>query len=166
MAPVTRTYLEMRDPSRLTRRKLGDESVRVHRLAVCHPQLWRSLYRGVGAQYNWNDRAACTDEQIAAYLAEPGVTVWVVTIAGEVGGFFQLRQHDRAETEIEYFGLLPGYIGRGLGRHLITEAAEQAWATGASRIWLHTNTQDHPAAVPNYLKAGFTVWRQEILTAP
>lgn len=164
MSSVVRTYLEMHDASRLTARKVNDDTVQVHRLEVCHPHLWRNLYRAVGEQYNWNEKTDWTDEQIAAYLAEPGVSVWVLTVSGEVGGFFQLREHDPETTEIEYFGLLPDYTGRRLGAHLITEAAERAWATGARRIWLHTNTQDHPAALPNYLKAGFTVWRQETLT--
>ena len=54
-----------------------------------------------------------------------------------------------------YFGLLPDFIGCGLGKHLLTSAVERAWATGANRIWVHTCTLDHPAAMPNYLKRGF-----------
>ena len=28
-------------------------------------------------------------------------------------------------------------------------------------VWLHTNTMDHPAALPNYLKRGFTAFHSE-----
>jgi hypothetical protein len=29
-------------------------------------------------------------------------------------------------------------------------------------LWLHTCTKDHPAALPNYLKAGFVVYKEEV----
>jgi ribosomal protein S18 acetylase RimI-like enzyme len=29
--------------------------------------------------------------------------------------------------EIAYFGLQPDYFGRGWGKHLLTEAAREAW---------------------------------------
>ena len=43
----------------------------------------------------------------------------------------------------------------------MTEAVERAWSMGARRVWLHTCTFDHPAALPNYLKRGFTVFKTE-----
>jgi GNAT superfamily N-acetyltransferase len=60
-----------------------------------------------------------------------------------------------------YFGLLDEFTGRGLGAYMLTEAVTIAWKAGASRVWLHTNTLDHPAALPNYLKRGFRVTRTE-----
>jgi hypothetical protein len=30
------------------------------------------------------------------------------------------------------------------------------------RFWLHTCTKDYPAALPNYLKAGFAVYKEEV----
>ena len=51
--------------------------------------------------------------------------------------------------------------GRGLGRHLLTEAVETAWCLGAKRVWLHTSTLDHPAALPNYLSRGFRPFMRE-----
>ena len=39
---------------------------------------------------------------------------------------------------------------------------DTAWSYGSRRFWLHTCTKDHPAALPNYLKAGFTVYKEEI----
>ena len=58
--------------------------------------------------------------------------------------------------EIAYFGLLPEYFGRGWGKYLLTEAAREAWRGAPTRVWLHTCTLDHPAALPNYLQRGFT----------
>ena len=42
-----------------------------------------------------------------------------------------------------------------------TRAVEQAWADGAKRVWLHTCTDDDPAALPNYLKRGFRPFKTE-----
>ena len=38
---------------------------------------------------------------------------------------------------------------------------EQGWQLSANRLWVHTCTLDHAAALPNYLKRGFKPFRQE-----
>jgi GNAT superfamily N-acetyltransferase len=80
---------------------------------------------------------------------------------GGPAGYFELREHDDASVEIAYFGLLPDFIGRGWGKYLLTRAVQIAWDLGATRVWLHTCTLDHPAALPNYLKRGFRPLRTE-----
>ena len=66
--------------------------------------------------------------------------------------------------EIAYFGLLPEFLRRGLGKYLLSRAAGEAFAFGATRVWLHTCTLDDPAAMPNYLARGFTPFRSETYT--
>ena len=34
--------------------------------------------------------------------------------------------------------------------------------SGTRRFWLHTCTKDHPAALPNYLRAGFVIYKEEV----
>lgn len=163
MSVVTRTYLEMRSPAQLVRRQLDDPAIAIHQVHRCHPQLWRSLYEGVGREYRWTDRLTWTDADIRNYLDDPATALFVLTDGGEVAGYYELRMEADAAIEIAYLGLLPGRTGRGLGAHLLTEAVDEAWTRGASRVWLHTCTLDHPAALPNYLKAGFTIWKLEEL---
>jgi GNAT superfamily N-acetyltransferase len=79
----------------------------------------------------------------------------------ETAGYFELRKCEDGSIEIAYFGLMPQFIGRGLGKHLLTRAVEQAWAARANRVWLHTCTLDDPAALPNYLKRGFKPFKTE-----
>jgi GNAT superfamily N-acetyltransferase len=55
-----------------------------------------------------------------------------------------------------------GFIGQGLGRHFLQWAIDRAWSYRPRRFWLHTCTKDHPAALPNYLKAGFAVHKEEV----
>ncbi|MGZ8848397.1 MAG: GNAT family N-acetyltransferase, partial [Pyrinomonadaceae bacterium] len=100
-------------------------------------------------------------EDIAKYLLQPEISLWLMTYGGETAGYFELRKCEDESTEVAYFGLLPEFIGRGLGKHLLTCAIEQAWTDGANRVWLHTCTLDDPAAMPNYLKRGFRPFKTE-----
>ncbi len=71
------------------------------------------------------------------------------------------RVPEDGSVEIAYFGLFPNAIGQGLGKHLLSCAVRDAWALGPSRVWLHTCTLDHPAALPNYKKRGFLPYKTE-----
>jgi ribosomal protein S18 acetylase RimI-like enzyme len=164
MIEVTRTYLEMREPAELRPAPSNDPLIRIELQADCPVDLFRFLYREVGKNYHWIDRLPWTDEEITAYLDQPNVSLWLLTYGGETAGYFELKKYEDGSTEIAYFGLLQNFIGRGLGKHLLTRAVEQAWADGATRVWLHTCTDDDPAALPNYQKRGFKPFRTEKYT--
>ena len=78
-----------------------------------------------------------------AVSGDPALELWVLRVAGETAGYFELRQDADGGVEIAYFGLLPAFVGRGLGKYLLTSAVERAWARGARRVWLHTSSLDH-----------------------
>lgn len=159
---VTRTYLEMRSPDDLAAADTGERDLRLEPLAWCPASFYRYLYTEVGRAYRWHDRAHWSDPQIRTHLARDEVTVWLLTRGGAPAGYFELERHDADNSvEIAYFGLLPEAIGRGLGRWLLTEAVRKAWTLGPERVWVHTCTLDHPAALPNYLARGFRVVREE-----
>ncbi len=63
--------------------------------------------------------------------------------------------------ELVYFGLLPAFIGLGLGGALLTDVVQRAWAMGARRVWLHTCDLDHPRALANYQARGFRIFKVE-----
>jgi ribosomal protein S18 acetylase RimI-like enzyme len=156
-----RSYLEMRERLALRPAHVGDPDVTVERVAAVTPDFWRHLYAEVGRRYHWVDRLEWSDGDILEYLGDPAVSLWVTKVAGQLAGYFELRREPDGAVEIVYFGLLDPFIGRGLGGHMLTEAVERAWDLGATRVWLHTNTLDHPAALPNYLKRGFAVFKTE-----
>ena len=157
---VTRTYLELRDPGRLLPVELSDPDAHVERVAACPAAFFRFLYTAVGAQHHWVDRLSRTDDEIRAYLARPDISFWVMYRQGAPAGYFELRR-DTDAVEIVYFGLLPEFVGRGLGKALLTVAVRRAFELGAARVWLHTCTLDHPAALPNYLARGFRPFKTE-----
>jgi GNAT superfamily N-acetyltransferase len=162
---VTRTYLEMRDASELRSALSVDPLIRIEPQPDCSVELFRFLYVEVGQNYHWIDRLPWTDEEIAAHLQLPENSVWLMTYDGETAGYFELRKCEDGSAEVAYFGLMPQFIGRGFGKHLLTCATQQAWADGANRVWLHTCTLDDPAALPNYLKRGFKPFKTETYTA-
>lgn len=161
---VTRTYLEMLSPDELRRATLTGSEPRIERLQECSVEFFRFLYEEVGRAYHWTDRLSWSDEMVQRHLATPGVSIWLLSWENQPAGYFELRAHEDDSVEIAYFGLLPSFIGRGWGKYLLTCAVQSAWQLGPRRVWLHTCTLDHPAALPNYLKRGFRRVRQETYT--
>lgn len=162
---VVRTYLELRSPEALRPARFDDPAVRVSRCDGIDVAHYRRLYETVGAPWRWTDRNAWSDERLAAHLERQDVHVWECLVDAESAGFFELERHDDGSVEIAYFGLTPAFIGRGLGKALLTRAAEEAWLLGASRVWLHTCTLDSPHALPNYEARGFVAFRRETYVA-
>ena len=152
---VTRTFLEMRDPSQLDRRPLPTADSQVVRRSPCSVHQYRELYRLVGEGWHWRDRLAWSNERLTEQLARPNVSVWELRVGNAVGGYFELEIDEVGAVEIVYFGLASQFIGRGFGAAMLTRAVDEAFALGASRVWLHTCTLDSPHALPNYKARGF-----------
>jgi GNAT superfamily N-acetyltransferase len=171
--PVTRiavdvTFLRMDAPPAEPGSELpsGFDLVRVAR---CSVPFYRYLYDTVGRDWVWWLRRTVPDEEIAALLARPEVTIHVLYGGGEPAGFFELeRRGGEGGTNLSYFGLLPHALGRGLGQALLRKAIDTAWAEGPQMLTVNTCTADHPRALPNYVSAGFRVLRtmREIWPVP
>ena len=129
---------------------------------------FRRLYDGVGADYAWTDMHSVPSGELAAFVRNPLVEFYVLTDPEDrEAGFFQLdfRRRDADGTvEIAYFGLLPAYRGRGIGTWLLDQAIRKAWREDVARLDVNTCTLDHPAALRNYLRAGFRIARVETRT--
>jgi GNAT superfamily N-acetyltransferase len=137
---------------------------RLEPIKTCPISFFRYLYAEVGRPHHWTDRLSWADEQVRRHLADPAISLWLLTSGAAPAGYFELRAHPDRSVEIAYFGLLPEFVGRGWGGYLLTKAVEEAWATKPERVWLHTCTLDHPAALPNYLRRGFVPVREEVYT--
>ena len=158
---VVRTYLEMTGREALRPFPNPEPRARVERLTGCPASFFRYLYVEVGRNYHWVDHLGWTDDEWRARLASPAVSLFLLSVAGAPAGYFELERHPDGSVEIAYFGLLPEFLGRGLGKYLLSQAAEAAWALEPTRVWLHTCTLDDPAALPNYLARGFRAFKSE-----
>lgn len=123
---------------------------------------YRFLYNAVGKDYHWLTRGRMADAELDAVLANPLNEVHVLHIDGSPAGFAELDRRVPGEIEIVQFGLIPGFIGKGLGKGFLRWTVEKARGYAPNRLWLHTCTLDHPAALPNYLKGGFAVYEERM----
>ncbi len=161
MPTVTTWYLEQTNaadlkPARPPRLDLG-----VTLVSPVLPELNRFFYTAVGGDWYWIDRLGWTYAEWLKWLDRPEVETWVVHVGGVPAGYFELEAQAEGKVEISYFGLLPAFVGQGLGGYALTAAARRAWDRGARRVWVHTCSLDHPAALANYLARGFRVYHQE-----
>jgi GNAT superfamily N-acetyltransferase len=136
-------------------------------LAVVHARkptvaYYRFLNDAVGRDYDWTYSEKLSDAELAARLNDPRLEIHVLLVDGVPAGFAELDRRIEGEIELVSFGLIPEFIGQGLGRYLLQWTIDKAWSYQPRRFWLHTCTKDHPAALPNYLKAGFAVFKEEV----
>lgn len=122
------------------------------------PAMSRSLYTAVGKDWSWVDRLRWTDRQWQEWVGRPGYEMWVARADGNLAGYLELDDRPAGDVEVAYFGLLPRFVGRGIGGHLLSVAVAAAWGRGASRVWLHTCSLDGPHARRNYEARGFRVY--------
>ena len=122
---------------------------------------YRDLYNAVGREFHWHSRRKLSDIELAAVIQHPLNELQVLQVAGTPAGFAELDRRQPGEIELVQFGLTREFIGRGLGKWFLQWTIDQAWSYQPRRFWLHTCTLDHSAALPNYLKAGFVLFKQE-----
>jgi GNAT superfamily N-acetyltransferase len=120
----------------------------------------------VGEAWLWYERRAMDDKALEAVIHDEGVEIYVLYVEGGPAGFAELDRRQEPDIELAYFGLVPEYIGRGLSDYLLSAAIDTAWSYEPKRVWLHTNTLDHPRALPLYQRLGFKPYRQEQKTFP
>jgi GNAT superfamily N-acetyltransferase len=107
----------------------------------------------------WLDRLQWSYAEWERYVGRAALETWVGYVRGTPAGYFELeRQHDGVAVEIAQLGLLPQFIGQGLGGHLLTLAVLRAWAIGPRRVWVRTFSLDGPHALDNYAARGFRVF--------
>jgi GNAT superfamily N-acetyltransferase len=148
-------HLEMTDPSQFVPARKPATSFALVQAEIPCPALHRFLYTAVGGAWHWLDRLAWSYEQWQVYLERTEVETWIAYVSGTPAGYCELEMQADGNVEIVYFGLLPQFIGRGLGGAVLTATVERAWALGARRVWGHTCSLDHPNALPGYQARGF-----------
>ena len=101
---------------------------------------YRFLYGAVGRNINWRDHRHISDAELAAEIHAEGVEVWVLYVSGQPAGYFELVPREETGVEIEYFGLIPEFRGKGLGKWLLAETIRAAWAKLPKRVIVQTCT--------------------------
>lgn len=154
------TYLEMLDPPPRAR---IDSPLRLERWNAPEPERYRRLFERVGGRWLWYSRLAMDDEALRAAIGEVHA---VIDPDGGEAGLIELAFPAAGECLIKFLGLVPALAGRGHGSWLFAETLALAWRPGVRRARVNTCTLDHPAALPAYLKAGFTAYKRAFESFP
>jgi len=148
------TFLEMTEPPPApSPLPAGFAVVRVQ-----HPTAgwYRSLYRRIGENWLWFSRAVMPDSALSALLSASGSEVHVLRQAdGTDIGMAELDASVAGEIEIVTFGVVPEAVGTGAAKMLMQIVLAYCFGRNVRRVWLHTCTFDHPAAVRFYRSRGF-----------
>ncbi|HWJ34325.1 MAG TPA: GNAT family N-acetyltransferase [Steroidobacteraceae bacterium] len=155
-AIVRVTYLEQSEPAQPPALYWGSERVTLERMTR---EAYLALYRSVGEPLGWDQRLSMPEAELEALLAGESLHIYVLRDAGGLAlGFSEFDRSGFPHIELKNFGLVPAAQGRGLGPWLLATALQGEWRSNPDRIWLHTDTWDHPAALSLYERAGFRVF--------
>lgn len=161
MTNVTIWYLAMDKPEQL-QAKTEAKGMVAEEALVKQYQVNRFLYQFVGENWQWNDKSDWSTEDWQAYAECDNLRTWMARVDGSVAGYFELKKHENAVTELAYFGLTPAFVGKGYGGYMLTQAINHAWSWGrTARVIVDTCSLDHPSALANYKARGFSVYREE-----
>jgi len=157
---VTTTYLEMLSPKDFRPKVLDRDDVWVNKVEIPTPAVNHFFFVNVGRPWKWYSRLSWTFADWKALVGKETVTTWIGYVKGSPFGYIELVQQGES-VEIAFFGLLPQYLGLGLGGFLLSEAIRLAWTLGPARVWVHTCTLDHKYALNNYLARGFSIYEKK-----
>lgn len=124
---------------------------------------YRDLFMRIGGQdWMWFSRLGMSDDDLRAILHRDDVLIYSVRINGRDEGMLELDFRVPNECELGYFGLTSAMVGKGAGRWLMDHAIRLAWEKDIQRFHVHTCTLDSSAALPFYMRSGFTAYRRQI----
>jgi GNAT superfamily N-acetyltransferase len=158
------TYLEMTAAPTRPARPAPRGDLEIRRARAPTVSFYRYLYAAVGEHWTWTVRRCLSDAELAAILRDPKVEVNVLWVAGVPAGYAELDRRTPPDIEIGYFGLMPEFIGQGLGGYLLDWAIHHAWRMQPRRLWLHTCDLDHPRALGFYQRSGFRIYDRRMST--
>ena len=155
------TCLEMQAAPSL-RPARADPAWGLRRLVDADLDAYRTLFARVGSEWLWFSRLTMPAEALRRILTDPQDEVWVFSLRGSDEGLLELDFREAGECELAFFGLTAAARGCGAGRWLMNQALERAWARPIRRLWVHTCTFDHPAALDFYRRSGFRAYARRV----
>jgi GNAT superfamily N-acetyltransferase len=162
---TTVTYLEMTAPT--AQHVPAPVNLKLALMLAEDPPVhfYRYLYDTIGRGHHWVDRARLSDSELADAITAQGTEIFVSYANGVPAGFFELEWRDGRDTWLAYFGIIPEFRGRGLGKWLLSEALAAAWLREPERVRVETCTLDDPRALPLYQRMGFVPYerRQKVM---
>ncbi len=162
MAEVNIYYLEIADRAQ-HQKTPPNPGLRVVEAEVAQGKVNRFLYDLIGEPWQWYEKREWTIEQWEAYAGADEVRTFIAYVKGSIAGYFELRKINN-DTELAYFGLSPSFVGQGFGSAFLSHAIDTAWDwPHTDRVIVNTCSLDHPSALGNYKKRGFSVYEEKTI---
>lgn len=118
---------------------------------------YRYLYELVGKSHHWQERRLMGDLELDEVINCDECEIHVLYADGCPAGFFEFSTASLPESvEFAHVGISQEIQGLGIGKWFVSTAIRTAWLHKPGRLIVHTNTLDHPAALPLYQRLGFS----------
>jgi len=157
-------YLEMTAPTAHLTRVSSDPSFCVRAIDPPNFEKNQHFYLEVGKAYSWHERRNWSQADWREYSTQQNLVTYVASAKNKEVGYFELFKLG-SDVELIYFGLLPEAVGLGYGSAMLSQAIQNAWCLLSGledgRLWVHTCNFDHPNALGNYQRSGFTLYKTE-----
>lgn len=134
----------------------GAERISREKLSV---DQYLDLYARIGKPFGWDQRLKMPRSELMDLLDSERSQIYLLKDDHSRAIGFCEFERCLPDIELKNLGLLQAAQGKGLGSWLLRTALHHEWALQPTRIWLHTDNWDHPAAVHLYERAGFRVYR-------
>lgn len=123
---------------------------------------YEDLYRRIGAAHLWYSRLEIARDALAETIGNECNVIHAFVCNDVPEGLVEIDFSQDGVAEIVFFGVTPSFIGRKAARFMMGRSIDFAFSRGIARLWLHTNTNDHPNALAFYRRSGFTPVRQMV----
>lgn len=165
MVDLMVTYLEMTTPPAGAAKLSSLPGFAVEQARMGR-DAYLALYRRVGEPFQWDQRLRMEPGALDQHLAYPSTHIYTLRNGDEAAGLCEFSGVGQEDVELANFGLVPGMQGKGLGGFFLDSALRDCWRHAPKRIWLRTDTNDHPNAVAVYGKAGFKPYLRRVESFP
>jgi ribosomal protein S18 acetylase RimI-like enzyme len=101
------------------------------------------LYGEIGAELGWRERLAWSRPEVFEHLQRSDVLLFAARAGTSYLAFAELRVHGVEGVELQHFGVLPAFRGRGVGTALLAQVLWQCIEVlGHPRVWVTVRTDD------------------------
>ena len=161
---IRRNYLEITSIDELVSEKKPYDDLSLEKVNPPDFQINKFFYKEIGKNHRWTDRLVWNDKIWINYLTSNRVSTYIIKKDKDLVGYFEKIFHkDKLECEIAYLGILEEYLGKKIGKYLLSEAIKRSFENGSKRVWVHTCSLDHKHALSNYLSRGMRVFQTETI---
>ena len=125
---------------------------------------FREFYLTIGEVFLWWEKYDWSVEEFEDYLKPHEYSFYQLMHKNEVIGGVLLQRNfedDPQKGELSFFGLYPDWTSKKIGFPFLCTACDLAWQESIKEFYVNTCKLDHPGALKNYQKAGFTIYHVE-----